>query len=268
MPQDRSDLETVMSYMAAHWPSTVKSEWQVGAEDYPKILEQILVDFTKDATKNHRLFRIAGLSGSGKTTQILPAVEAYCKKSKVRPILIAARRFVKYHPYHQEIESFYGTENLRKLTDEFSSIMLFMTVAALTKQGYDIILDVTFLDAKIEAVLLKLLGAGNYQHAIFIIATSPKVTEHFLSTRSWRHSIETEKEFIRATESALDFYAKYAPDTHIIIWSVYHEAPEYDGPIKDALATFHNFSSRTDLPPRDDEERRAAKITYLTKNFE
>lgn len=267
MSQDHSDLQTIISYMQAHWPSTVKAEWQVALEDYPKILEQVLADLTPDASQDRHLFRIAGVSGSGKTTQILPAVEAYCQKRELHPILLAARRFVTYHPHHQEIESFYGAENLRKHTDEFSTIMLFMTVSALTVQGYDIILDVTFLDAKIEAVLLKLLKAGNYQYTIFAMAASPKVTEHFLAGRSWRHTKETEEEFARATKKALEFYAAHAPDTRIIIWSAYHEAPEYDGPIKNAAAIFQDFGSRTELPANDDDERCAAKIHYLTTKF-
>ena len=258
-------LEQVVEYMRSHWPSQVKPEWQVGMEDYPKVLKKVLQDFTKDSTKNHQLIRIAGLSGSGKTTQILPAVEAYCDKHSYRPILIAARRFVEYHPHYQEIKDYYGEANLRKMTDEFSTIMLFLAISELTKQGYDIILDVTLLDPAIEAILLKMLEQGNYDSAILMIATSPAVTEHFLKDRAWRHTKETEQEFIRATKKAIEFYASHAPSLHIILWSVYDQPPIYDGPIKDCLSIFADYSSREDLPQKDDEARRQAKINYLTE---
>ena len=249
--------------MKAHWPSEVKPEWQVGLAEYPAILAKVIEDFTLAATKNRYLIRIAGLSGSGKTTQILPAVEAYCEKNGYEPILIAARRFVEYHPHYQEIKDFYGDKNLRKMTDEFATIMIFMTLSELIKGGYDIVLDVTLLDHEMEGILLKLLEAGNYEMILLMIAVSPTVTEHFLEGRAWRHTRETEQEFIRATSKALEFYADNAPDLRIILWSVYDKPPIYDGPIKGALDIFADYSSRPDLPKKDDDTRRDAKIAYL-----
>lgn len=258
-------LEKVINYMKAHWPSKVKEEWQVSLEEYPEILKKVLDDFTPAATKNRKLIRVAGISGSGKTTQILPAVEAYCEKNGYKPILIAARRFVEYHPHQEEIKNFYGEENLRKNTDEFSTIMMFMTLVELFKNGYDIILDVTLLDPEVEGLLLDMLLAMEYEAMFLMIATSPTVTANFLKDRAWRHTKETEEEFIRATEKALKFYAENAPNYRIILWSVYDKDPIYDGPIKGCLETFADYSKREELPKDDDDARREAKIKYLTK---
>lgn len=263
--QQNPDLIKVIEYMKAHWPSQVKPEWQVGLVEYPALIEKALADFTLAATKNRQFIRIAGLSGSGKTTQILPAVEAYCEKNDYEPILVAARRFVEYHPHYQEIKDFYGDANLRKMTDEFATIMLFLTLTELLKGGYDVILDVTLLDPEIEAMLLKTLKATNYQMLLLMIAVSPTVTAHFLAGRAWRHTKETEEEFVRATSHALNFYAERAPDMHIILWSVYDKPPIYDGPIKGCLDIFNEYSTREDLPKDDDDARRDAKIAYLTK---
>ncbi len=264
MSEGNRELEQIIKYMKAHWPSTVKPEWQVKLNEYPIILQKVIADFTLAATKNHHLIRIAGVSGSGKTTQILPAVEAYCKKNNYEPILMAARRFVEYHPHYQEIKEYYGDENLRKLTDEFSTIMLFLTLSELIKNGYDIILDVTLLDPEMEAILLKLLKAGDYQMLILMIAVSPTITEQYLRGRAWRHTKETELEFIRATSHALAFYAENAPEQRIIIWSVYDKPPIYDGPIKESLSIFNDYSARETLPQKDDDARRNAKIDYLS----
>ena len=263
MPEGNPELTKIITYMQSHWPSQVKPEWQVNLAEYPTIARQVLADFTVDKTKNHHLFRIAGLSGSGKTTQILPAVEAHCDKNNLRPILVAARRFVEYHPHCQEIKDFYGEENLRKNTDEFSTIMMFLVLTELIKNGYDIILDVTLLDPQMETILLKLLKSAKYQTLLLMIAVSPAVTEHFLGSRTWRHSKATEQEFIRATSEALKFYATTAPELHIILWSVYDKDPIYDGPIKGCLEIFADYSNREDLPARDDAARKAAKIEYL-----
>ena len=259
------NLEKVIQYMKSHWPSQVKTEWQVNLAEYPAILKHVVADFTLAATKNHRLIRIAGLSGSGKTTQILPAVEAYCKKNNYKPVLIAARRFVEYHPHYQEIKDYYGDAKLRQMTDEFATIMLFLTLSELIKGGYDIVLDVTLLDPTIEAILLKMLKGSDYQMLILMIAVSPTVTAHFLAGRAWRHTRETEEEFARATSHALDFYAQNSPDTRIILWSVYNTLPIYDGPVKNSVQIFADYSARTTLPAADDDVRRDAKIAYLTK---
>lgn len=267
MSESHRELEQIIKYMKSHWPSEVKPEWQVGLNEYPAILKKVINDFTLAATKNHRLIRIAGVSGSGKTTQILPAVEAYCEKHGFEPILMAARRFVEYHPHYQEIKDYYGDENLRKNTDEFATIMLFLTLSELIKGGYDIVLDVTLLDPEMEGILLKLLSAGNYEMIILMIAVSPTVTEHFLAGRAWRHSKETEQEFIRATSKALEFYATNSPNTHIILWSVYDKPPIYDGPISGCLDIFTDYSSREKLPKKDDDARREAKINYLTTDL-
>lgn len=264
MFEGNHELAKIIKYMKSHWPSEVKPEWQVDLKDYPAILQTVLDDLTPAATKNHHLIRLAGISGSGKTTQILPAVEAYSKKYTFEPILMAARRFVEYHPHYQEIKDYYGDENVRKLTDEFSTIMLFLTLSELIKGGYDIVLDVTLLDPEMEAILLKLIKEANYRTLFLMIAVSPTVTEKYLSSRAWRHSKETELEFIRATSKALQFYAENAPDLHIIMWSVYDQLPVYDGPIKNCLDIFADYSSREQLPASDDDARREAKIKYLT----
>ena len=263
MNSENIALKKTIAYMKSHWPSDVKEEWQVGIEDYPDILKKVLADFTNQKTKEHHFVRIAGLSGSGKTTQILPAAEAYFDNKKLEPILVAARRFVEYHPHYQEILDFYGAENIRKKTDEFSTIMMFLVLNELTKQGYDIILDVTLLDPEIEQILLSMLEAGNYEVLFLMIAVSPAVTEKFLKGRDWRHTKKTEIEFIRATEKALKFYADNAGNTRIILWSVYDKPPVYDGPVNDSLEIFFDYSAREEMPKSDDDERREAKISYL-----
>lgn len=265
MSKSNRELEEVVKYMKSHWPSRVKPEWQVDISEYPTILGRALQDLTEGATNNRQLIRIAGLSGSGKTTQILPAVEAYCDNHDLHPVLVAARCFVEYHPHYQEIKEFYGDSSLRKMTDEFSTIMLFLSITELIKHGFDIILDVTLLDPKMEGILLKFLQEGKYDMILLMIAISPSITENFLKGRAWRHTKETEAEFIRATTNALSFYAKNAPEYRIILWSVYDQLPIYDGKIKNSLDIFTEYSSRTDPPKDDDDARREAKIDYLKK---
>ena len=265
MSEGNRELEAVVAYMKAHWSSKVKDEWQVGVEEYPAIVARAVNDLTVGATCGRQLIRVAGISGSGKTTQILPAVEAYCEAREMSPVLVAARVFVKYHPHYEEILECYGEKDLRKMTDEFSTIMLFMVLSELIKGGYDVILDVTLLDPKMEGILVKMLSAARYEMMLLMVAVSPVVTEKFLAGREWRHTRETELEFVRATDKALEFYASSMPEGRVVMWSVYDLEPVYDGGLSGCLSIFREYSEREEMPAKDDEERRKAKIEYLIK---
>lgn len=259
---DQSLLK-VVEYMKRHWPSKVKEEWQVKLEEYPVILEKVLAEMTKDKTKGRKLVRIAGLSGSGKTTQLMPAVMKLFQELKEEPILVAARRFVRYHPHLQEITECYGKENVRKMTDEFSTIMMFMALKSLIREGWDIVLDVTLLDPEMEAILLKMLKAGGYAKMLVITAINPVITNKFLEERGWRHSKATEDEFMRATEESLKFYGKEEPEMRVVSWNVYDREPIYDGAIANFLPIYQAHAAMTKMPMRDEEVRMEEKKKYL-----
>ena len=266
MSESNRELEAVITYMKAHWPSLVREEWQVRVEEYSAIVERAVKDLTNEASCGRQLIRVAGISGSGKTTQILPAVEAYCEAHEMSPVLVAARVFVKYHPHYEEILDYYGEKDLRKMTDEFSTIMLFMVLSELIKGGYDIVLDVTLLDPRMEGILVKMLSMAHYEMMLLMVAVSPVVTEKFLEGREWRHTRETELEFVRATEKALEFYAEAMPEGRVVMWGVYDTLPVYDGGLAGCLEVFRKYSEREEMPAKDDEARKNAKIMYLTKS--
>lgn len=261
------ELKKIVGYMQAHWPSEVKEEWQVELREYPEILQTVLREFTTDKTQGQKLVRIAGLSGSGKTTQLLPAVEAYFEAIGLAPVLVAARRFVEYHPHYAEILDYYGEEDLRKMTDEFSTIMMFLTMSELMKGGYDVILDVTLLDPEMESILLRMMNSNDYEKMLVMIAVSPEVAEKHLRGREWRHTKETEQEFIRVTAKAMEFYAKNVGEMRTVIWNTYEGEPVYDGPVKESLTTFTKCSAVTKVPRHNQTELRKAKIEYLTADL-
>lgn len=301
-----NDLEKVVAYMKAHWPSQVKAEWQVGLAEYPAILKKVMADLTGvgggadgdktsageastsemsgeseargadgagsdkkiEATTERKFVRIAGISGAGKTTQLMPAVEEYFAAQGLRPVLVAARVFAPYHPHYEEIREFYGEANVRKMTDEFSTIMMFLALKALTERGYDMILDVTLLDPAVEEILVKMLTAGKYDALLLMIAVSPEVTARHLSGRAWRHSAETEREFIRATQLALEFYARECAEMPVVMWNAFDVAPVYEGEARGCLPAFEKWSAEPDREAVDPEARRQAKVEFLRKYVE
>jgi len=257
-------LNKIIDYASSHWKSEVGPAYQVKAEDYPRILVKVMADITKGKTLSKNFVRIAGISGSGKTTQLVPAAEAYYKSRKQSPVLVAARVFAPYHPYYEEIKTEYGEENIRRHTDEFATIMLFLVLSELVKAGYDIILDVALLDPSMEQILEQMLNAGNYEQLMLAIAVSPEVATKQLEGRNWRHSKSTEEEFVKATTKALAFYAENFTNLHIIMWDTFSENPIYDGKVKGALPAFEEASAITDIPPHDEATLLERKIAYLS----
>ena len=264
MSEHSEDLAQIVTYMKAHWPSEVKDEWQVDIDEYMDIAKRVVNEWSKGATFKGEFVRITGQSGSGKTSQLLPAVEAYFETKGKKPVLVAARKFVEYHPHFKEIVAEYGKKDLRKMTDEFATIMMFLVLKGLISLRCDLILDVTLLDPKMEAILVKMLQENRYNFWMTMIAVSPEITAHFLKKREWRHTKATEEEFIRATKLALGFYAQYFGDINIVMWNVWAKEPVFDGKIKDSLGTWQKYMGITEIPEEYNEDKiREAKIKYL-----
>ena len=264
---DKSEQQ-IIAYIRAHWPSEIPPKWRIADEAYPKILAQIIQDLTPTATKSHQLFRLAGQSGSGKTSQLLPATQSYFKKLKLSPILIAARSFVPYHPFAKAIATAYGPENLRTKTNDSTTILMFLTLKSLIAQGYDIILDVAFLDPLVESALMQILSQQNYTTRCTMVALSKEISDQFVDQRKQRLVDQsTSSEFWRTTHLALAFYAKHHPKLPIIVWSAWDLQPIYSGPIGNpkALSTIKKYQGIPTLPLSSPtpNQLRLSKITYL-----
>lgn len=265
----------IMEYMRTHWPSQVREEWLVTDEMYPKIVEQIIVDWTTDATRGKRFFRIAGQSGSGKTSQLLPAVEEWFSAREARPVLVAARRFVEYHPFMSEILTEYGEEHLREKTNEVSTILMMLALMRLIDGGYDIILDVTLLDPIVEGLLMQALAASKYDSRMTFVAVSREISDGFIAKRleagggaegKRRVAKTTASEFWRATNEALKFYGENYPEMPVLVWNVWDSEPVFDGGIGDKkfLPIVQKYWEIKKTPIKTDEVKlRESKFAYL-----
>lgn len=260
---DIEKLRQIMLYTGSRFKADIKDEWHATEAQLLEILPKIVADITRGATKNRRLVRVTGQSGSGKTSQLTPAVEAWFGKDK--PVLVAARRFVEYHPYVNEIRAAYGEKNLRKNTDEFSSTMLFLVLNQLMREGYDIILDVALLDVMAEGILIEWVKENNYEMLMTMVAVAPSVAEKWLGGREWRHSKGTEEEFLRVMKGSLEFYAKTCPETRVVIWSAWDDDPAYDGKIGEALEVWQETANAERSEDVNVEKLREAKVKYFAK---
>jgi hypothetical protein len=278
------EVAAIFGYIREYWPSEVREEWRVGEEEYPRILGRVLADFTEGASRGRRFFRVAGQSGSGKTTQLLPAVEGWFGVRAAKPIIVAARKFVKYHPHVREIEREYGAENLRKMTDEVSTILMFLTLRELIRGGYDTILDVALIDPMVEEMLMEMLMAAKYEAFFTMVAVARGISEGFIRERQGASGREgvygqggscgeegrvvakgTAEEFWRATRLSMRFYAEKYPEMSIILWSAWDLGPIYEGEFRGAVEVWEKYVGIRELPEgrASEEEMREAKIKYF-----
>ena len=268
----------IMEYMRTHWPSVVKPEWRVSDEMYPEIIRRVVADWTKGATRGRKFFRIAGQSGSGKTTQLLPAVEVWFAEQECKPVLVAARRFVEYHPFAKEIEAEYGSANLREKTNEVSTILMFLVLQELIGRGYDVILDVTLLDPLVEDFLASELMGAKYEMRMSFVAVSKEISDGFIAKRQGGGggkkeggrvvAKSTAAEFWRVIDGALQFYAGKCPKMKILIWNAWDREPVFDGRVGDARAVrlARKYWKILEVPRRGDEEELALrKVEYMRK---
>lgn len=262
---ENQDLKKLLEYVSNHWPSQLKKEWQVKPEEYAEIVRKVVAEITKDATRGREMVRVTGMSGSGKTTQLVPAAEAYFEKRGVKPVVVAGRVFVPYHPYCSEIVREYGEENLRKMTDDFATVVMFFVMQTIVKMGCDIIVDLALVNPKIEGILIKMLETEKYKSMMLMIVASPEAAEKNLRGREWRHATETEGEFMREIEEALELYAKTQPEMRIVMWNMYDEMPVYDGKIVNSLSVYQKYVAETKCWENDLERLKQAKIKYITE---
>lgn len=255
----------MLGRLQASFASGTSEEWQVEPGECLVIMKRILADWTTGATettRGRRFVRVAGQSGSGKTTQLVPAVETWFGED--RPILVAAKRIAEYHPYRDEILLKHGEEGLRRETDGFSAAMMFLLLKELLMGGYDIILDLALVEPKLEQILIRWLKEDEYDFWMTMMVVSPSLSRKWLDGRSWRHAEAVEKRFLAATEGTLGLYAELCPEMRMVMWSAWGTNPIYDGAASGAPKIWReNIGKNEALEGPSVEELARAKKEYF-----
>ena len=80
-----SDFDEIFKHLL--WPNYIDNKQivDIAIKNFPKI--------ASGATKNATCIRLAGQSGSGKTTQLVPATLALYEESGIKAIHFAVRKF-------------------------------------------------------------------------------------------------------------------------------------------------------------------------------
>lgn len=129
------------------------------------------------------IIRLVGQTGSGKTTQLLPAVlDGLAGTGNY--VTVAVRKFFTYHPDYSQLLATYGPELIREKTNGFALLMLLYTMEHLLRQHYNILLDMTVLDAGFETYLYLLMREYGYRHNFNLLSVAKSLSDQWLLKRA------------------------------------------------------------------------------------
>lgn len=251
------------------WKNTIDSEtiYNIAYKNFSNL--------TTGKTKNKHCFRLAGQSGSGKTTQLLPASNNFFSKNNLNPIIFAVRNFAALHPEYDEIVKNCDKNEIREITNSFALRCLLISLALAIENGYDILLDLTLLSSGVEGFINKFLIKNNYNYITLLLCVNIEISNHFIEKRKLLNGVEGKRIvykssttfFYTTLKEAVKFYAENFPATRVIIWNAYLPKPIYDGNFKDAEKVFFNEIENISYNFSNEDLLREEKVEYLIENI-
>ena len=145
-------------------------------------LEQIINHYKKDILPSEKpfLIRVAGQSGSGKSSQIVPALQHSLKQKQYIKINVGA--FAPFHPNYKEIQE--KTPNqMREKTNGFALKALVMFYKHCILNKVNLVLDMTLLEPEIDLYLMALAKKMEYKIQMHLLCVPKKVSNHFIYLR-------------------------------------------------------------------------------------
>jgi len=225
----------------------------------------------KKYTKAKRVYRLAGQSGSGKTTQLLPTLAGLEELRSNTPLVIAVRNFVKYHPKYEEIIATCEKGEIREKTNGFALKCLCAAFKQVMTMGYLTILDVTVLDPRFEEFINKQIQDNEYVAQYHILAVSKSLSDWFIDKRkNDSGSAETGKivkqeskdYFYDILPIGIDYLGNVDSESVAFVWSAYEMEPIYRGSLCGAVDAINVWRKQVGVVP-DELELRQAKLRYM-----
>lgn len=200
------------------------------------LLDKIPIDKIVSCFKNNLkksshpfLIRIVGQSGSGKSTQLFPALQ-YALKSDVY-VKINVGSFAVFHPKYELFQE-KDPGQMREKTNGFAlrALVLFYKYCILNR--INIVLDMTLLEPEIDLYLMTLAKKMNYQIHMHVLCVPKKVSDTFIRLRqkeTGRHVwISSSHYFFSALVpclKALTSSSLFNKKDRLILWSHYLGRP-------------------------------------------
>jgi len=235
----------------------------------------VVADILKNQySKQNKIYRLAGQSGSGKSTQLMPAVLEILEQQNKNPIIIGVRTFSTYHPNYEQIVKAYPKGEIRERTNGFALKCLCATFSILIGMGYLIVLDLTIMDKWFEEFILQQIKQNNYKVQYHILAVNIQISNGFIEKR---RNDPNSAEFGKMVNNAsiqlwykeLNYGVKYLSindkENNCFIWSAFNKEPLYFGLISNCLNALESGQSQTGSLTHSEAELLKAKIDFILK---
>lgn len=218
-------------------------------------------------TQSRHFFRLAGQSGTGKTSQLFKSHVAVFEKRKISPMHIAVRNFAKFHPQHASLVAF---PDYREKTNGFALKVLICVLDLALEEGYDVVLEIALLDKRFERYTAKKLSHQNYSCYYHILCVNKLFSDIFILKREQQTARATfsssSNYFYKAMQKSLKFLSKNA-NFDCFLWSIHNLQPIYRGKISGCYTPFLVAQKEIFPPPCSERDLLNAKISFLEELY-
>ena len=194
-------------------------------------LEKIVQHFQKELIPQEHpfLIRVAGQSGAGKSSQIVPALEYALQDKNYIKINVGA--FAPFHPNYTEWQQ-NCPDQMREKTNGFALRALVMFYKHCVLNKLNIVFDMTLLEPEIDLYLMTLAKKMNYKIQAHILCVPRKISDLFIHLRQLKTGrivkISSSDYFFNALApclSALTHSGLFTSKDTLVLWSHYLTHP-------------------------------------------
>ena len=166
--------------------------------------------------------RLVGQSGSGKTSQLLPALKSALNVCEKTFISFAVRDFVEFHPHLNEIKESFGESLLREKTNAFALTLLTLVFKRCVEAHLPILFEVTLLSPLYEDFIHRLLVEENYGCDYQCLAISKFISDKWIQARFLQTQRIVSKDssdfFFNTLRPAMELIKTFPLNNRVFIW--------------------------------------------------
>ena len=174
--------------------------------------------------------RLVGQSGSGKTSQLLPAVKAALEAQSRKYVSLAVRDFVPYHPNLSAIREHYDEGLVREKTNAFALTLLTLVLVRCIREHLPILFEVTLLSPEYERFVHRCLSKEGYSCDYHCLAIAKKMSDAWIEARCREtHRVVSKRSsdfFFQTLQPAFETLQSVRISNRVFIWDAYHTEPQ------------------------------------------
>lgn len=174
--------------------------------------------------------RLVGQSGSGKSSQLAPAVKFALEAQSQGYLSFAVRDFVSYHPNLKSIREHYGEGQVREKTNAFALTLLTLVLHRCICDRLPMVLEVTLLSPMYERFIHESLQQQKYHCDYHCLAVAQPTSNAWIESRFRETKRVVSKRssdfFFQILESAFEELQSIQMPNRVFIWDAFHTTPQ------------------------------------------